>query len=205
MVKSMFWAKMNQIVRFARNRTTLWRVSTIRLTRIGKSSEQLTSLERSPLIFDFTKRFFTKRFSPRRLRGRSDNVTSDPREDNLRVLRPIPVLNVATYTQGCQAFLNRLVGALQPMKLCNEGFDVIVQQNGRDWEVCITLPPGNGMYKLQTDSENLTLIMDSPISGNHTYVLCSETREWRGEEDGHSLEGLLVRDLIRQCNGYPNF
>ena len=51
----------------------------------------------------------------------------------------------------------------------------------------------------------MIISLTSPVSGGYTYVLGADSNKFVGEEDGHSLEGMLVRDLIRQCNGVPNF
>ena len=69
----------------------------------------------------------------------------------------------------------------------------------------IQLKPGEGRYILQVDEQNCTLTMISPMSGNYTYVLCAYTGQFIGMDDGHSCEGMLVRDLIRHCNGLPKF
>lgn len=49
------------------------------------------------------------------------------------------------------------------------------------------------------------ITFQSPLSGTYTYIYNVTTREWVGEEDGHSLLGMLTRDWIRQCNGVPDF
>ncbi len=47
--------------------------------------------------------------------------------------------------------------------------------------------------------------LQSPLSGTYTYIYNVTKQEWVGEEDGHSLLGMLTRDWIRQCNGVPDF
>ena len=66
----------------------------------------------------------------------------------------------------------------------------------------ISLGPADGQYTIQVDLEGNILIFVSPISGQMNYFL-NERGEWVGTEDGHSFEGLLVRDLIRQIQGVP--
>jgi hypothetical protein len=46
--------------------------------------------------------------------------------------------------------------------------------------------------------------LQSPLSGSFMYVYNPSTKEWVGNEDGHSLLGMLTRDWIRQCNGVPD-
>ena len=47
--------------------------------------------------------------------------------------------------------------------------------------------------------------LQSPLSGTYSYIYNNTTKEWVGEDDGHSLLGMLTRDWIRQCNGVPDF
>ena len=49
------------------------------------------------------------------------------------------------------------------------------------------------------------ITLQSPLSGTYTYIYNVATHDWVGEEDGHSLLGMLTRDWIRQCNGVPDF
>jgi hypothetical protein len=126
------------------------------------------------------------------------------------VLRPIPVQDFDEFEKASNAFLDTLLEALQPMEVYNDFFELSVSKNTGDqgqllWELTINLKPGDGTYRLSVDRIACNLLMSSPISGAYTYVLCQNSGEWVGEDDGHSLVGLLVRDLCRQCNGYPNF
>ena len=68
----------------------------------------------------------------------------------------------------------------------------------------IDLGPKDGSYKIEVNEEGHLIQYSSPISGSIGYVLSASTGEWVGMEDGHSFEGLLVRDLIRQCQGLPD-
>jgi len=132
-----------------------------------------------------------------------DSGTAD--RPSQRLLRPTPVQDVVAFTEASDAFLQTLIKALQPMELYNEVFEVTVSNPKEQWELNIHLKPGDGIYKLSIDLESNSLLFSSPISGSYTYVLCASTGEFVGEDDGHSLIGLLVRDLSRQCNGYPHF
>ena len=68
----------------------------------------------------------------------------------------------------------------------------------------IDLAPGEGRYKLRARVDQCLLFYESPVSGHVPYILSATDGTWRGAEDGHALEGLLVRDLLRQCKGLPN-
>jgi frataxin-like iron-binding protein CyaY len=129
------------------------------------------------------------------------------------ILRPVAVMNAVDFEKASYALLDSLVRALRPMEDYNDFFQVCVTRNREKveheqqflWELTINLKPGDGTYRLVVDREACNLVMSSPVSGSYTYVLCQGSGNWVGEDDGHSLIGLLVRDLGRQCNGYPNF
>lgn len=131
---------------------------------------------------------------------------------SLHILRPAPVQNEVEFERGSYALLDTLVRALRPMEDYNDFFQVCVRsrdagelEQNLPWELTINLKPGDGTYRLAVDIESCNLVMSSPVSGTYTYVLCQSSGDWVGQDDGHSLIGLLVRDLGRQCNGYPNF
>lgn len=65
----------------------------------------------------------------------------------------------------------------------------------------IDLGPADGQYSLTVDLQQCVILLQSPISGQHAYHL---TNDWCCVQDGHHLEGILVRDLIRQIQGVPN-
>mmetsp|Transcript_53341 Transcript_53341/g.64278 ORF Transcript_53341/g.64278 Transcript_53341/m.64278 type:complete len:209 (-) Transcript_53341:174-800(-) len=141
----------------------------------------------------------------------SSSITSPPRQNDAPTeapelsLAPKRVNDPIEFGASAEILFDRLEEALEPMKLCNEVFDVVREsrEDGAGGTLRIILRPVDGNYTFDFDETCLTMNLQSPISGMREYVLCAETGEWLGAEDGHSLEGLLVRDLIRQCNGYP--
>jgi len=69
---------------------------------------------------------------------------------------------------------------------------------------------GGGTYLLTIQPDNDadsggTVALRSPLSGSFMYVYNPSSGEWVGEDDGHSLLGMLTRDWIRQCRGVPDF
>lgn len=144
-------------------------------------------------------------------------------------MKHTPLRKKMLFSIEADLFLDKLEKALEPMKKCNESFNIVriyhdnddsdrrrqgnspEQQSINDDdtnplfsnELKIHLNPADGVYSIAVDEESMTIFFTSPISGGHAYILSVETGEWVGTEDGHSLEGLLVRDLIRQCNGVP--
>mmetsp|Transcript_18147 Transcript_18147/g.20941 ORF Transcript_18147/g.20941 Transcript_18147/m.20941 type:complete len:88 (+) Transcript_18147:1-264(+) len=85
------------------------------------------------------------------------------------------------------------------MKKANDIFII----NRDPTKMTLTLAPAEGDYSLEIFESNHAIDMQTPISGKFSYVLDTNTKEWVNQVDGHSLEGLFVRDLIKQCNGIP--
>lgn len=141
--------------------------------------------------------------SSRRRRGNTNLPTSDgnrPVNVAMAVNRPARVMDTLEFVIAAQDLLEKIEKSLEPMKKHNDNFVV-----HRDYNK-LTLTIGLGdEYSLEIDEDSNTVIMQSPLSGRFSYVLCSSTRNWVDEEDGHILEGMFVRDLIKQCNGVPQF
>lgn len=116
-----------------------------------------------------------------------------------------PVTNSDHFLIASELLLDRLELALQPMRSKNEVF-VVTKTYRHDGasSLSIHLKPEHGTYVIQVDMENLRIQYSSPISGQFLYMLSAMTHEWVGDPDFHSLEGMLVRDLIRQCQGLPD-
>jgi len=109
------------------------------------------------------------------------------------------------FVRAATMLLDKLEKALQPMKPPMNDFFVMERFFGDFGEVLtIDLGPKEGKYRIEMSLDDHVFEYSSPISGKILYVLSAETGEWVGMEDGHSFEGLLVRDLIRQCRGLPN-
>jgi Frataxin-like domain len=171
-------------------------------------------------------------FPMRRTRGRSARQSlatsqyqdddDDDEEDELtagrdgRKRRKGPkhaVMDPVEFQKASAALLDKLYKALSPMKEVNDPF---LLSRGYDSEIgggefiLIDLGAMQGQYTIQVDPEQCMLFFQSPISGHHDYYLSNKNSdekhggEWIGAQDGHNFEGLLVRDLIRQCKGMPN-
>jgi len=118
---------------------------------------------------------------------------------------PIAVRDPQLFTSAANSFLNRIQDGLEPMKECNTVFQIIRSRNEDGENLTIRLKPSEGQYVFQVYDDMTRLTMISPMSGSYTYVLCSRTGQFVGMDDGHICEGMLVRDLIRHCNGLPKF
>mmetsp|Transcript_3805 Transcript_3805/g.8108 ORF Transcript_3805/g.8108 Transcript_3805/m.8108 type:complete len:223 (+) Transcript_3805:72-740(+) len=137
----------------------------------------------------------------------ADDDAAEIDGDRLREARPSAVKDLAVFTAATVDLLSKIEAALKPMESCNDGFFVkrVTDNAPGEYGLDILLSPGEGEYSLRVDGENRTVALKSPMSGMYTYVLCDKTGDFRGMDDGHILEGLLTRDLIRHCNGVPKF
>jgi len=133
----------------------------------------------------------------RRKRGGSSSVDSSATKDSSR---PVVVKDLSTFIPASEDFLEKIEQALKPMEKANEVF-IVTRKPGL---LRIELAPGLGNYTLEVTESESCLYMQSPLSGKFGYVLCGKTGKWISSIDGHALEGMLVRDLIRQCNGLPD-
>lgn len=125
--------------------------------------------------------------------------------DEPHAARPVPVKDAAKFLAASGKELDRIEAAIEPMKACNDVFDVIRSKTEEGEKLSIRLKGGDGTYVIQVDERNCTMNLTSPMSGAYTYVLCRKSGDWLGMDDAHIMEGMLTRDLIRQCNGVPRF
>lgn len=130
----------------------------------------------------------------------SDAAEHRSAEKRAAVNRPVKVTDMMQFLIAAQDFLDNMEDALEPMKKHNEVF-VITRGASK---LTVTLRPGEGEYSLEIYEDSFSIMMQTPLSGKFGYVLSAANGDWVNEEDGHTLEGMLVRDLIRQCNGFPN-
>ena len=141
----------------------------------------------------------------RRRRGGASSAAGGEDGDEPHVTRPIPVKDTAKFLAASRKELDRIEDAIEPMKSCNDVFDVTRSTNDEGEKLTIRLQGGDGTYTVQIDERNFTMNLTSPMSGAYTYVLCSMSGDWLGMDDAHRMEGMITRDLIRQCNGVPRF
>lgn len=142
-----------------------------------------------------------------RRRRRSSNVAIDgPSEEEADTQPTKDVVNsISIFEPAVTSFLSQLEKGLEPMKSVNDIFHVTRDTNEQGDYLVISLRPGEGKYTIQSDYNVCTLSLISPMSGTYTYVLCGKTNKFVGMDDGHDMIGMLVRDLIKQCNGLPQF
>ena len=115
-----------------------------------------------------------------------------------------PIQDTQIFRHAASALLDKLETALHPMKSKNEVF-VISREDGDIGEIFkLDLGPSIGHYLIEISEDECVMQYSSPISGQILYFLSGSTNEWIAVDDGHSFEGIFVRDLIRQCQGLPN-
>lgn len=113
------------------------------------------------------------------------------------------VEDTVQFQQSIKDLFDKLEKSLEPMKAQNDFF-VVERSIGDLGEILtIDLGPKEGKYRIEASEEEHIFEYSSPISGKILYILSSSTGEWVGIQDGHLFEGILVRDLIRQCRGLP--
>jgi frataxin-like iron-binding protein CyaY len=82
----------------------------------------------------------------------------------------------------------------------NRDFDLTLIPSDR---LSLTLAPTVGSYELSIDRPNQRLILFSPSSGIFKYRYQPATEAWQNESDEHFLVELLVRELLKHCQGVP--
>jgi frataxin-like iron-binding protein CyaY len=94
-------------------------------------------------------------------------------------------------------YLDLMEKALRPMKDHNAIFEL----ERSDTELKLKL--ADGEYTLTIHEGTEQMILYSPISGQYFYSFNPQDERWHSQNDDHILEGMLVRDLIKHCNGVP--
>lgn len=166
--------------------------------------------------------FSTKR---RRRRGSGARLTPDPgpadrNEVKSRLLTP------SEFEREASNLLDRFEMAVTKLKDSNEGLEITRHPASGGSEAVdeasdpSSMPHGGqlsikvasngdmywagGTYWLSIDARAGIVRLQSPLSGNFTYIYDPSSREWVGTEDGHRLIGMFTRDWIRQNNGVPD-
>jgi len=173
---------------------------------ISAGTESLISSHLIPQSHQQKGQAFRYASSVRRRRGAAVSVQRQSGEDEDRLVRHVAVKDPDIFRQEADKLLTKLEAALRPMKKHNDVFNITLtpRNNFSNGSLTLELKPEDGMYRIEVNDEATMVHMTSAISGHYNYVLSASTGEWVDEKDGHSMEGMLVRDLIRQCNGLPD-
>ena len=164
-----------------------------------KVNPRLFSRHQSPLLI-FASRYAS---TVRRRRGGGDGVSAYAEE---RAAPHVAVKDPNVFRHEADKLLVKIESALRPMKKYNEVFTItlIPRNHYQSGSLTLELAPDDGTYSLEVDDEAMRVVFQSAMSGQYNYMLSASTGEWVDEKDGHSFVGMLVRDLIRQCNGLPD-
>jgi frataxin-like iron-binding protein CyaY len=129
-----------------------------------------------------------------------------PEDKEERAAPHVAVKDPAIFRQEADKLLVKIESALRPMEEYNDVFNITLTPRNHysSGSLTLELAPEDGMYSLEVEDEGMRIIFQSATSGRYNYVLSASTGEWVDEKDGHSFVGMLVRDLIRQCNGLPD-
>ncbi len=106
----------------------------------------------------------------------------------------------ARFQQEVESIKKRVTQAVSSMQPLNEGFSVSTGEKGE-----LVIHTGRGKYSLYEDHGRRVLVLQSYFSGYHNYFFDVEQKLWLSIKDGHDFRGLLTRDLMRHCNGCPDF
>ena len=173
----------------------------------------------------------TRRRSSRRIPQNHIDEANDHNNSASSSLNHVGGMSSEEFQAIANALLDRVESAVTKLKDCNDGIIVarhpagtidddsnVMWHGGR---LSIQVSPlgdlywGGGTYWLtilpddDDDGSGNTrsggvVTLQSPLSGSFMYIYNASTKEWVGNEDGHSLLGMLTRDWIRQCNGVPD-
>mmetsp|Transcript_20094 Transcript_20094/g.35718 ORF Transcript_20094/g.35718 Transcript_20094/m.35718 type:complete len:198 (+) Transcript_20094:41-634(+) len=100
--------------------------------------------------------------------------------------------------------IDGLVEGFEALK-ANGNEDMILEVNRSEPEVDVTFPAFGNFRFISSEDSPGEIAMVSPVSGVNSYAF-SETRgRWIALDDGHDMEGILTRDLLRCAAGVPSF
>jgi len=150
--------------------------------------------------------FHTTVPTPLPVRRRRRGQKAAPSKEEGEPVNPLlhtQVEDSVVFERAASDLLTKLETSVEHMKEQNDPF-VVNRTLGALGEILtIDLGPKEGQYRIEVSVEETVFEYTSPISGKILYILSANTGEWVGLEDGHSFEGLFVRDIIRQCQGLP--
>eukprot|EP01038_Epipyxis_sp_PR26KG_P004694 gene4694-6592_t len=100
--------------------------------------------------------------------------------------------------------LDQVEKSVEHMKALNKYFEVErgFDENGNEL-LLIQVEKGNFLFK-KSKNEDI-LAVQSYVTGFHLYSFDQESKQWLSIKDGHDMRGLVTRDFLRHCIGYPLF
>jgi hypothetical protein len=113
----------------------------------------------------------------------------------------VPVTDPDIFYTESRALLERVEAIVKPLQEKNN----LAIEHGVDHLgpfIKIVCGPEIGTYYLYVVEEQASVGFGC-LSGSFFYQISSRTGEWVCDDDGHSFEGMLMRDLLRHCVGLP--
>lgn len=95
-----------------------------------------------------------------------------------------------------EAQVNRVGAALATLQKQNPSSELNAAQGK------VGLRFGQDAFELATDLHLQVLVLQVPRLGLFRYIYDEDNDRWVGENDGHNLEELLTRELMRVSQGY---
>jgi hypothetical protein len=198
----------------------------------GSSEGCATKYWRSTFSTGATTRLRRSRRNPQH-RTEGDNDAHESNNSSSLSVDHAGTMSSEQFQAIANELLDRIESAVTKLKDCNHGIEItrysagtsdtaddgstVMRHGGR---LSIQVLPsgdfywGGGTYWLTIIPDDYdgsgnarsggVVTLQSPLSGSFMYIYNTSTKEWVGNEDGHSLIGMLTRDWIRQCNGVPD-
>lgn len=108
--------------------------------------------------------------------------------------------------------LLKLETACRPMIELNEKFSVERVANSENAGLegdkaleSVVVKTLRGKFTFRADMKNRTLCVESYITGFNVYVLDPISGQWlSNKDDKHDMRGMVIRDFLRHCTGFPS-
>lgn len=106
------------------------------------------------------------------------------------------------FASRAAAALEVIAASFEALKPVNDDLEVKFQAAH---QVVASLSNQEAFFTVTIDTEDAKIAFVSPVSALQFYVFDLNSKRWVHAEDGHSLDGLLTRDVMRHAFGTPNF
>jgi len=94
------------------------------------------------------------------------------------------------------SYLNKIHSALQKLREDNPDAELEFSPDS------IVFTKKNSVLTLKKESQQQYFVLDVPKKGEHKYFYDLDNENWVNETDGHVLDRLIVKELLKNCYGY---
>lgn len=108
--------------------------------------------------------------------------------------------SVVHFDEEVRKIKEEVANAVEPLKPLNKDFSVYTGPKNE-----LVIQTERGKHTIYEDKAKKVLVLQSYFSGYHNYAFDVEQKLWLSIKDNHDFRGLLTRDLLRHCNGCPDF